>query len=288
MGKNIILTEEQFKQYIKGMLVNEGSMGDIGKKKMPMTPTELGKKIKEWYDNDDIKYTLKEVFLDKVVPNGVDVNTPMTFAEAASSLGFADLYKALKVLSSRAKGNLVGPKGGKIAQRMIKQGKGFLLKDRDETSAEHKIRGVVGKEAKQEIAAKEGFKEQDKLFKDTLNDLITNGDPEGKLPHSQLTPEDMNEPDYLELKQTCYDNLIQFTNNGEIYLPVKMNMTMVNKLVKDINSPFCGYKPSVAIQKVPSQHLPKFLVQAGEMGKFRYLEKYINKGILTPPLCWFR
>lgn len=280
MGKNIILSEGQFKQYVKSMLISEGMRFNKPVANTPeITKDELKEKIEDWIDSGE-ECTMRELYLDQFA-NGynIDIDTPMTYEEIENK------YPGItpKFLINNAISKLVGPQGGKIAKRMKEQGKGFLLKKPDETAAEHKKRGVVGKEAKEEIDRKEGYEAQDKLFKDSLKDIIANGDPNGKLPHITLTPEDKNEEEYQKLSQTCYDNLIPFTENGEIYLPAKMNMQMVNKLTKDIKSPQFGVKPSVAIQKVPSKYLMNFLIQAGELTKITYLNKFIERGVLTQP-----
>lgn len=295
MGKNIILTEAQFKRYVKGMLLNEGGMGDFGKKKMPMTPKELQEKILDWMSDEDIKYTLKEVFLDNDNMSEEEANTPMTFQEAGTRLGFtspsSDVYKIIK----RAKSNLRGPNGGVVARKMIEKGEGWKLRSKYETRAEHGLR-TASPENRQAVEKKYNAIEEDARFLATFKKCIADGDPKGKLQHNPLTlrySQKMEER-YQKVKEVCLNEGIIFTDNGEIYMPVKENTEAMNKLVYDVNNGFKDYNHTDSLKilsqmvnanppKATPDDLMSCLNPASNAGQYEYVKNYVDEGVLTKP-----
>lgn len=305
MGKNIILTEEQFKRYVKGVLLNEGLQFIKPNASQPaMEPKELAKKIKDWAGDDDVKYTLKDVFLDKKVPENVDVNTPMTFEAAGHALGYGSPMMQISSIIARAKANLVGEGNTKIAKQRKAEGRGFALKKSDESELKHQQRCVVGKEAKQELEKKQGYVEQDAMFRKSLQDLIANGDPNGKLEHSNLNPQEISTEDsFQKLFQYCKDERITCTESGEVYVPIKINMAEIRQLILNVNSRYYGMKASDMISKLPYKVLLNCIAKDPYMyPKVIKMDRFVRTGIVTPPiykfvglgdknmsgvLCWF-
>ena len=290
MGKNIFLTEEQFKRYVKGVLLNEGLQFIKPQATAPqMDPKELAEKIKDWAADDDVRYSLKDVFLDKNTPAGVDVNTPMTFEEAGNVLGYGSPRGQIKSIISRAKANLVGEGNTKIAKEMKAKGRGHLIKKTGETSAEHMQRGVVGKKAKEEIAKKFSYQDRDAQFRNSLKELVSNGDPEEKLEHSHLNPQDIaNEDGFQSLANFCYNEGITCTENGEVYIPIKMDIAKIKSLILNIDSPYYGLKASEVMSKLPSRVLVNCLAKDPYMyPKVIKMDRFVKSGIVSPPIYKF-
>ena len=285
MGKNILLTEGQFKQYVKITLLNERVDIAAIKQKIPqnqqpeITLEDLENRFNDWVENGT-PYTLSQLGLDKFATGGCNnyrTDVPMTFEKINDDGGWTR-----KQLFNNAKSNLFG---GKIENRMKAAGRGYVIRGEGETAAEHMAKFEKDPQKKKRILRRGKKEAEDAEFRNRLVSAIKNGDPQNRLPHSQyqLTPKDKREEGYLWLMETCKNNFKEdyVNENGEVYIPAKKNMKVINKEIMNINSRYYndldGYMKSLNSKELMDNLIPI------DIQKMKWLNRLINNNILTPP-----